>query len=251
MPTSTIGCQSFVSRIYNWCVGKDFRYGNTVALQAMQYATVIAMIARMALISETVGTRIDDYTSRLKSVSKSIVLPGPICKMIECLGKVTRPGLPTVVPYFPDWATYLAHPEWYTSPVVLLEELGREVPLTPWAIDTECLADYINHSARGVSRNLGFRTVNNEVLDGRQELLYGYILPMFAEPGELQPAGPMQLSQAEAELGAAYCWRRHDEEWNIHTSGAHLVRPDFVGSRFDVPTLVARLASEQEKLVGK
>lgn len=248
VPTSTLGCLSFVASIYNWCVGKDYRFGYTVKLAEIQYVTVIAMIARFALVNEKVGKRIDEFTSRLKSASKSILLPDPICKMIECLGIVKRPGLPTCIPFFPPWERYIKRPYWYVNPLNLLRELdtGRPLPTTPWAIDTIVISRYIDHCARGQSRGLGFRTVNYEVMEGRHEMLWGYIKPVFAEQGTLQPAGPMAISQAEAELGAAYSWRRHREghPWTLQTEGNHLVQPDFLGIQFDVPTFVAAIASE-------
>lgn len=246
--TSTLGCESFTAAIHRWCVGRDYRFGTTCTLVSMQYASLIAMLARMSIINEQVGTRIDDLTSRLKSVAKSILLPEPICKMIEALGIVRRPGMPTLVPLFPLWTEYEAC-ELYSQPIDLLERAGREIPPGPWAIDVEYLAEYINHAARGESKSLGFRSVDLSTYEGRIEMLYGYSKPRFAEDiGDLTPCGPSSATQVEAELGAVYCFRDHDfsDLW-IKANGNHLVLPDFIGVQFSVPMLTARLAGEHLK----
>lgn len=243
--TSTLGCESFVSAVHNWCVGRDFRFGSTCPVESMQYAALIAMICRLAIVNEQFGTYIDGLTSRLKAVSRSILLPEPICKMIEALGVVKRPGMPSLVPLLPIWQTY-RECELYLQPEDLLQRAGRPIPPGAWAIDVPYLAEYIDHSARGESKSLGFRSIDMSTYEGRVEMLYGYRAPLFAQDtGDLIPCGPSVATQSEAELGAVYCFRDHAQrELWVHASGNHLVMPDFIGTQFTVPTLVARLAGE-------
>lgn len=243
---STLGCESFVLAVYNWCIGKDYRFGTSVPVYSMQYATTIAFYARLAIVNEKYGTRIDSLTSRLKSVSRGILLPHCICKMIEAVGVLQRPGQPTVIPLFPVWEQVQDNPV-LADPRDYLTQAGRDVPEGDWAIDTQYLAEYINHCARGESRNLGFRTVDYDVHEGRLEMLYGYSRGHMLFAGDLIPAGPAQALQSEAELGAAYCFRDHDHPDLWLPAANHLVQPDYLGTQFTVPTFVAHLAGEHSR----
>lgn len=247
--TSSLGLQSLTEHIYQWCVARDYRWGSLVPLIQFQYVTIISFISRMAQISTKVGYHFDARTSFLKQVTAGIKLPDAICKMIESLGEVNRPSLPMVCPLFPTYKVWLARGIREVQPATLLEQAGRLVPEGDWAIDPDYIADYIQRSARALSKTLEFRTISFSVAEGRIELLWGYSRQGALAPGDLIPMGPCQITQSEAELAAVYGFREHgcgDVPW-LEATGNHLVQPDFMGDPVNAPTFVATLAGQQKE----
>jgi len=244
--TASIGVESFGGQLYDWCVGADYRFGTNVRREQFLYAYLIAYIARLSRLSCHFGYRFDSRASILKQVSEGILLPELACKMIECLGVVRRPNLPTVAPLFTDYNQWKRNPA-NIDPARFLP-IGPHPDLGDWAIDPNYIADYIQRAARAASRQLGFRTVNWDVFEGRVELLWGYSTQGVLSAGDLIPKGPYQISQAEAELAALYCFRNHDA---VHTwdeaIGNHLCRPDFIGDTVNGVTLTATLANACRK----
>lgn len=245
---SSLGLISFVSIIYDWCIAKDYRWGNRIAGIQMEYASLVAFIARLAFVAQKAGTRYDSMTNRLVGVARTIPLPDCICKLIESIGIVARPQQPTCAPLFLTSDAWQARGDSEAQPGAILWQAGIQVPDNPWALDTDYIADYVNGSARAQSKNLSFRPVDFDNPEGRVEMLWGYALSEANARG-IVPYGPCQITQAEAELSAVYGFRQHfgGPVWP-DADGNHLVLPDFEGDIVEPSTFLADLAGKSSEM---
>lgn len=167
----------------------------------LEYFTTMAYIYR---ISSVTG-----YGSVIKGFNElewceNLQLPEFLAQYIEAIGTVTTSSGIPMAPFFGQYEDVF--PEnclVNRSPAKILEEAGRPIPAGPWAIDLDWLKDYQEGLTYVGHRGMKFRKINFSNFTGKAEML----VSVDSSEAVRRAYSPQQITEAEAQLGACFCYR--------------------------------------------
>lgn len=233
---SNRGCESLCRDVYRVIQGKDFRLAQNITQHQLAYVTCIAFCNRLVQTAVTHGYAIPLDASRLKQVATGIQLPTVLAKYIESVGIMELSSGASVAPFAAHYEQLVQLPT-MLDPADILRFAGRQVPPGAWALDIDWIVDYNDATTRASRSGMNFRTVNNSTYVGTSEMLVSYL----QLPDEmLLPKAPQQMTEAEAQLGAAYRYR----DWNLRNQwgeNVELLHDTFTAIPFDSRILVSDL----------
>jgi len=175
--------------------------------------------------------------SRLKQVASGIQLPSVLAQYIEAIGSFQLSSTATVVPLSKDYAEMFPPGSiLMVDPAELLLEANRDVPHGDWALDVEWIVAYNEATTRASRTGMRFRNVDQNDLVGRSEMVVSY----YETPDDmLQPVAPQVMSEAEAQLGAAYMFRDYNQLGMWPGDNAELLFDAFTAIPFDPRVVVS------------
>jgi len=242
---SNIGTARLASIIFRLLTSRDAKLQQSITLLQCEYVTTMAFLNRLVILGTDLGYTLGiDGASRLKECAKGIWLPQLLAKYIESLGSYTLASGVTVVPWVSDYETMFpnGNSPVMRGPASILEDAGRVVPLSPWAIDTEWIINWNMSMTRASRQGLKFQQISTTVTEGRAEMVCSY-----CEQGDqgaifTVPYAPQTISTAEAQLGAAYQFRNIAETEDWPGGVSELVYPACSGVRFEADMFLTNLA---------
>jgi len=172
--------------------------------------------------------------SKLEQAARVIVLPEPLCKLIEAIGAVTLDNGVSVAPYAPT-DKQLHDTDFFPNYGDLLmlakgDAAQNDAVALDWAacnlsavIDPEVIYNYIAGTSRGYRANIMFRKVAYDETGGKGE----FLVTTEKLPGGICGITPQRMEEVTARTGAIYSFR------------TDLLRPKWFAGRDVLPALCA------------
>lgn len=142
----------------------------------------------------------------MKIAVDELLLPDSIAQYVETFGEVKLSNGTTVIPLFKG---ILDQPDYgFLNPTIILERINRRreedgIPPYPIVYGWFCpriITQYSIAVARALKNAIALRSVDNKILDGRNELLAGFI---HGDHMQLECIAYDKISVTECQLGAA------------------------------------------------
>lgn len=232
--TSNTGCETLSRQVFQTIRAKDFRLAQNLDHHQLAYVTTIAYLNRVVQCSLKHGYAFPESASRLKQVATGIQLPTVLAKYIESIGSFETLSGCTVVPHCVPY-NQLQDSRLMIDPAEILEAANREVPPGDWALDVEWIVSYNDATTRAGRSGMNFRAVDNTTLVGTSEMLVSYTVLNDM----LLPKAPQVMSEAEAQLGAAYRFRDYHDRINWPGENQELLFDAFTAIPFDPRVLIS------------
>lgn len=230
---SNLGCRSLANFVYAAIRGRDFRLTANITDIQLAYVMAIAYCNRVVQVSQTYGYSFPLEASRLKQVATGIQLPNVLAQYIESIGAVELSSGVSIIPFAGNYRTlFPLNFPLQLDPATLLEEAERPIPDGEWALDTEWIVLYNDATTRASRSGIKFRSVDNTDYRGRSEMAVSWIHDQLNQV-QVLPLAPQVLSEAEAQLGAAYNFRRYDQIEHWLGENKELLFNSCVGIAFD------------------
>lgn len=206
--TSTNYIPTIVDLVYNQIVRRDAKMSNQFNNHTLRYVTSLAMHFRLAKLSSKLGYSVNFIDLlRLEQAATPLLLPEPLCKMVECLGSVKDDNGATYVPYVPT-PTELKDSGFYTNLAEMLTNALKDTSFTAGIdklINYPLIIDYNNATSRGFKAGILFRRVDFDRLEGTPEFLSAYTRDKSS--GTLSAHTQVPTPESTAQLGASYRFR--------------------------------------------
>lgn len=232
--TSNKGCENLSRQVYQTIRAKDFRLAQNLDVDQLAYVTTIAFYNRVVQCALKHGYAFPDSSSRLKQVATGIQLPAVLAKYIESIGSFETLSGCTVVPHCVPYNQF-RDCRLMINPEEILEAAHRPVPPGDWALDVEWIVSYNDATTRAARSGMNFRAVDNSTLIGTPEMLVSYV----NITDMLLPKAPQVMSEAEAQLGAAYQFRDYHQRVNWPGENHELLFDAFTAIPFDPRVLIS------------
>jgi hypothetical protein len=263
--TSTIGLYSLATLVHKVLISRDSKLNNSFSLDSLVYCSTLATIYRLYQVGEDIGYHFDTphSYSTLKQLALAIVLPEPICRYIESIGKVDTLTGVSVVPYIPtmkelltssdhlDLAEYAAR---VTKDISVLRQYVKDgEPEYPDDLDwddifsislhSSAVIDYISGTQRGYKANVLFRKCDFSVTTGKPEFLVSYKSMGIHRTG----FAPYEMEDNLVQIGATFGFRNEDKrsQWqgdNACIPALHQAR-NFIYEVYVVSNIMSQLTA--------
>jgi hypothetical protein len=216
--TGSINLSSFCTLIHQVIVSRDHKMERLLTLPHLRYVSLVAFYYRIVQIGLKYGYSFPTYSiNKLKMLAESVLLPDPICKLIECVGLVTLPNGITIVPHVPTNLQMQDHAD-YVHPYSIVE---TRIPQPPageeanaffydGALNVASFIDFNARTTRGFKSNVLFRRVLFDNCEGRVE--FSIAREHYEE--DTVAKGLHQMEEPLAHLGATYGFRRLENRGN-------------------------------------
>lgn len=218
---------------------KDRRFDD-VSLDLFQYAAHLCLYNRIYRVAQACGDFRTIVSDDFRVITENLLLPDPICSMIESVGVVQHVSGIKVVPYAPivDEIGNLG----FVNPRSFVTDWDQSEGTTskkkhksPLAVNKRAIAEYMNQILR-FSGLMRMRKVIYSELTGKDEFLVAYkshgpmIVPFTSSP----------MAVPCSQLGASYMWRPVDGSTDpIPGMGNQYVTYPFDGKSFDSTIFMA------------
>lgn len=223
--TSTVGLLSFATLVHKVLVNRDSKLNNTFALNSFIYCSTLATLYRLYSLGELIGYHFDTPScySTLKQLARAIVLPEPICRYIESIGKVDTLTGVSVVPFIPSLKEMIVGSDFINLADVLALAKGDASELSEYMengvynfpedldwddvfsslLNSDVVTDYISGTQRGYKANVHFRVCDFTVITGKPEFLVSY-----EDHGKTRHAfAPYVMEDNLVQIGATFGFR--------------------------------------------
>lgn len=224
---------------YNLMITRDHRLENRMPALKIAYIVNLAYALRLIQVAEKAGYLLGVRYSDLKHDIGNVLFPDFIAKYLECIGTVKLASGAIIGPVAGNYNIIFppAHPR-QVAPHSQLREAGIDRPDNPWSIHPQWILEYNQACARAVRTGLTFRTIRTEI-EGRIEMAVSFV----EEAGQRIAYAPEVMTEAVAELGAIYAFRRYGDSanWITHSDYNRLLWAPFTGRPFNAIVHANRL----------
>jgi hypothetical protein len=238
--TSNLGINSLVPSVYRQIIAKDRQFGERISCAQMQYATHIALLNRVQLVSVAHGTVTPYQHDLVCDFAKNILLPDILSKYVESFGLYkTRNGvkvIPAIGRTFEEH--FLLDQTLMLDPCALLQHEGEHIPNNTWRILEQWLDHYKTFCIRAEKTGMSFRAVDNSVLIGSSAMVSSF---RNTCEGDIIAYTSESIEYAEAQLIGCYAMRDRSTRDYWPYGDHHLISDDFTTTAYSTRMFLSEI----------